>query len=377
MPRENDDMKKQNKTDYNNREIFCKGGIGDVDLLKTSESPPRSCVQDFSDDKMSSEKELGCGSVHNDFFHGSTELLLPAQVNVAQSSVETEKLELFRNLLLSAHLQTAVKEDNINLEFMKRVKDVLDEQYKKIKNLKAKLNQRETAIKHLEEIVLLLQKSMELKCTYYDQRLLHECSKEIPVKTIDNLQRQLLLLKEKVSEHFREEEKNGETMNLIQMQLVDQSKIIYENAKKKQELNEAISQLQRQVVESNEVISALSRTLAKQQLVRIGEKTSQFQKNTIIMDKMVQMKKKISGLQTKLTEAIDSKGSKEEDNINELKCLVEDMQAKILEKNNTNFALVGSVKRQSETIAYLRSEIKYLQDKIDLIQGQTHNFECH
>lgn len=367
----------QNKTDYFNREMFCKGGIDDVDLVKTSESPTRSCAQHFSEDKMSSEKELGCGSIRNDFFQGSTELLLPAQVNVAQSSIETEKLELFSNLILSAHLETAVKEENINMELMKRVKDVLDEQHKEIKNLKTKLNHRETAIKHLEEIVLLLQKSMELKCIYYDQKLVDEYSKEVPVETIDNLQRRLLLLKEKVSERFKEEEKALEITNLIQTQLVDQSKIIYENAKEKQELNEVISQLQRQVVESNEVISALSRTLAKQQLVRIGEKTSQFHKNTIVTDKMVQMKKKISDLQTKLAEAIDSKGSKEEENINELKGLVEDMQARILEKNNTNFALVGSVKRQSETISYLRSEIKHLQDKIDFFRGQTQNYEYH
>jgi hypothetical protein len=368
-------MKEQSKTDHYRRENFNEEGIDDVDHVNTSGSPPPSCIQTFSDDKMSLEEELG-SSIDKEFHQGLAEPLLPAQVTSTQSSVETETLKLFSNLLLSAHLETAVKENNINVELMIRVKDVLDQQYKTISDLKVKLNQRETAIKHLEEIVLLLQKSMELKCLYYNQRLLDENSIEIPIDRIDNLERQLFILKEKISEHFREDEQIGEMMNLLQMQLVGQNKIIDENAKEKKELNEVISRLQVQLMESNEVISALSRSLARQQLVRIGEKTSYFQKNTAIMDRMLQMKKKISDLESKLAEAVDSKGGNDEDTINDLKCILEDMQAKMLEKNNTNLTLVRSVKYQSETIAYLRSEIKNLQDKIDSIQGEIENVEC-
>jgi hypothetical protein len=342
-------MEKQRKIDHYQQENCNEGGIENVEHVNTSGSPSPSCIQTFSDDKISSEEE---------FHRGSAERLLPAQANVKQSSVETE------------HLETAAKEDNINMELIIKVKDVLNEHYRTISDHKVKLNQRETAIKHLEDIVLLLQKSMELKCIYYNQKLLDEYNKEIPIESIDNLQRQLFLLKEKISERFREDEQIGELMNLLQMQLVDQNKIIYENAKEKKELHKVISRLQVQLMESNEVISSLSRTLARLQLVRIGEKTSHFEKNTVIMDKMVQMKKKISDLQTNLAEAVESKRGEDEDTISDLKGIIEDMQAKTLEKNNTNFTLVKSVQKQCETIAYLRSEIKNLQDKIDFIKGQ-------
>ena len=369
-------MKKQSEIDHHRRENCNEEVIDDADHVNSSGSPPPCCMQTFSDDKMSLEDELG-SSFDMTFHQGSAKRLLPTQVNnVTQSSVETGKLKLFSNLLLSAHLETAAKEDNINTELMIKVKEVLDQQYKTISNLQVKLNQRETAIKHLEDIVLLLQKSMELKCIYYNQKLLDEYNKEIPIESIDNLQRQLFLLKEKISERFREDEQIGELMNLLQMQLVDQNKINYENAKEKKELHEVISRLQVQLMESNEVISSLSRTLARLQLVRIGEKTSHFEKNTVIMDKMVQMKKKISDLQTNLAEAVESKRGEDEDTISDLKGIIEDMQAKTLEKNNTNFTLVKSVQKQCETIAYLRSEIKNLQDKIDFIQGQIDNVEC-
>jgi hypothetical protein len=349
MARHKLDMKKQSKTDHYKQEKCNEGGIKDADHVNTSGSPSPSCIQTFSDDEMSSEEE---------FHRGSTERLLPAQVNVTQSSVETE------------HLETAVKEDNINTELIIRVKHVLNEHFKTISNLKVKLNQRETAIKNLEEVVLLLQKSMELKCTYYNQGLLDEYSKEIPIESIDNLQRQLFVLKEKISEHFKEDEQIGEMRNLSPTQLVDQNKINYENSKEKKELNEVISRLQVQLMESNEVISSLSRSLARQQLVRIGEKTSHFEKNTAIMDKMFQMTNKISDLQSNLAEAVDSKGGKDEDTISELKGIIEDMQANTLEKNKAQFTLVKSVQKQCETIAQLRSEIINLQDKIDFIQGQ-------
>jgi len=109
-----------------------------------------------------------------------------------------------------------------------------------------------------------------------------------------------------------------------------------------EEMQEVINHLHKQLKERNETNASLSATIKKQQ------------------EQLDSMKEK--------SRAAEDEANKER--INEMKGIIQDLQAKLMDKNNTNGALVRSAKMQSETIASLRSELKALrQQEVEANQG--------
>jgi chromosome segregation ATPase len=103
-----------------------------------------------------------------------------------------------------------------------------------------------------------------------------------------------------------------------------------------EEMQEVIDHLHKQLKERNETNASLTATIKKQQ-------------------------EQLDVLNEKKSNSKENEANKEK--INEMKGIIQDLQVKLQDKNNTNGALVRSAKMQSETIASLRSELKTLRTK--------------
>jgi hypothetical protein len=254
-------------------------------------------------------------------------LTSPVQVGERQPALETENLRIMIEV-----------NESINMDLNMKIKKSFAELDVVFSDLKTKLSQRDSAIRHLEELVLLLQKSMDLHLGTSDQG---------PKQENGNTA-------------LREGEVAQEVIDHLQNQLAEQSKNISVSLKDEKEKREMISQLQKQLTESNEVITNLNKALARQLLAAIQEKASSLTRNEEHEDKINKLKMLIQELQSRV-EVLPNIDN--EDKVNELYEIIQAMQEKLQDKNNTNFALVRSVKMQSETIACLRSQINRLRDQ--------------
>jgi chromosome segregation ATPase len=220
---------------------------------------------------------------HADMRRHSIESLSPSPDDGVRPEIKAKRMGLFSSFHLRPRSDSTTRE-KVEADKEKAKRD-LAEKDEALARLTFQLKQRETAIRQLEEIVVLQQESMEL-----NRRTLEQ------------------------------EPKQGSGSTTME----------------EEEMQEVIDHLHKQLKERNEVNASLTTTIKKQQ------------------EQLDSLKEKISN-------------SKEEDankeRINEMKGIIQDLQVKLQDKNNTNGALVRSAKMQSETIASLRSELKTLRMK--------------
>jgi hypothetical protein len=221
----------------------------------------------------------------SDIRRHSIESLSPSPDDGGRMEVKAKRMGLFSNFM-RPRLEATSRDKVEAADIKEKIRRDLSEKDETIARLTFQLKQRETAIRQLEEIVMLQQESMEINRKSLEQ-----------------------------------EPKQGSGRN---------------NTMEEEEMQEVIDHLHKQLKERNETNASLTATIKKQQ-------------------------EQLDVLKEKNSNSREDDANKEK--INEMKGIIQDLQAKLQDKNNTNGALVRSAKMQSETIASLRSELKTIRTK--------------
>jgi hypothetical protein len=225
----------------------------------------------------------------------------PSSVSVygSKPEVESKTQGIFGNTQLLLLLKMATCEKVYNCTREKEMQ-VVAEKEEIINRLKIQLTQRDNAINHLEELVMMQQKALE--------------------------------------ENLRTSE--GDSMIGFKNAKINLKQVREVTCHNEKRLNE-----RKRSRERNKLICTLSKTVQEQNM------------------QLESMQRDVST-------------SKEEDRksqINKMKQIIQDLQLKLQEKSNTNFALIRSIKLQNETISDLRSANMKLHEQIDvnriLIEG--------
>lgn len=187
--------------------------------------------------------------------------------------------------------------------FHQRFAAMVQEKDEELQQLGYKLRLREEAIEQLEQNILMQQESSEMIRRELEQMQANGGSN-------------------KGSSNGNKDDDDDSTAS---------------NTMEEEEMKETIEHLRKQLRGKNDANSTLTRTSAAQQ-AHIDRLESELH---VLRQQM---------------ESVDTTAD-------EMKEVMSTLQSKLLDKNNTNAALVRSAKLQSETISKLRAEVERLQDK--------------
>ncbi len=106
---------------------------------------------------------------------------------------------------------------------------------------------------------------------------------------------------------------------------------------------------------------------------QLNERKRSRERNKLICTLSKTVQEQQMQLESMKRDILTSKNEDSNCEINQMKQIIQDLQLKLEEKSNTNFALIRSIKLQNETIADLRSANMKLRQQIDvnraLIEG--------
>lgn len=255
----------------------------------------------------------------------SIESLSPSPDDGARMEVKSKRVGIFSSFIMRPRLEAVCRDKVDAADSREKTRRDLSEKDDAIARLTFQLKQRETAIRQLEEIVMLQQESMEIN----RRSLEHE-----------------------------PKQGSGRTTTM-----------------EEEEMQEVIDHLHKQLKERNETNASLTATIKKQQeqLDMLKEKMSNSKEDNANQEKINEMKGVVKDLQAKLQDKNNTNGAlvrsakMQSETIASLRNELKTLRAKEAQVNQDS---MEELRRKDEIISQLRQELITISQAFNSREGE-------